>query len=531
MTATRLLLLLALTAPFWDLAHPLWEVDDARYAQVPSEMIASGDWVSPTLNGLDYIEKPPLWYWLAAGSYRLFGVGEGAARLPLALLSFAGAAGTWWLGTWLFSAGAGASAALVLLSSGLYFLLSHYITPDMGLTAALVWTTGLILRALARPGDAWWASPGAWACAGLAFLAKGLVALVLPALWVILLMLACPNLRPGLRGLLGPAGPLVFTAIVGPWIWRMSHRHHDFLQVFFVEQHFQRFLTPRYNRPGPWFFYLAVLPAALLPWTPAVAAGAAAAWTGSSGERWKGRALLLWAAVVTGFFSASSSKLAAYMLPVFPHLCLLAARALEKPLPRWSEGLSRGLGGVLLLAAVAAPAFRGRLPDPALVPAVCAALAALGAGLWLSARSGAPGMAGGAAAGLLLGALALGAARVAEPHLSALRVGRSIASQAGSQDLIYAYGTHLHGLSYYARRPVDRFIYWIGELHYAKRNPENDALWGDDNAIRALPLRSRAVYVVLRRSEAPHLRGLIEPGALKELTTYGRWALAKVTED
>ncbi|MBI4386844.1 MAG: hypothetical protein HY551_05630, partial [Elusimicrobia bacterium] len=86
----RVLVLVALTMPFWDLGHPLWEVDDARYAEVPREMAQSGDWITPRLNYMDYIEKPPLIYWLGALSYKALGVSEAAGRLPLAILAILG---------------------------------------------------------------------------------------------------------------------------------------------------------------------------------------------------------------------------------------------------------------------------------------------------------------------------------------------------------------------------------------------------------------------------------------------------------
>src|SRR5581483_4930887 len=95
--------LIALTSPFWSLGHALIEVDDARYAEVPREMAQTGHWAVPTLDYFDYVEKPPLPYWLTAVSYELFGVSETTARLPLAALACAGLALTGWLGWWLLS--------------------------------------------------------------------------------------------------------------------------------------------------------------------------------------------------------------------------------------------------------------------------------------------------------------------------------------------------------------------------------------------------------------------------------------------
>src|SRR3989339_38615 len=110
----KLLLALVLSSPFWGLGHPLWETDDARYAEVPREMVELGDWLTPRLDYFEYVEKPPLIYWLPALSYKLFGVSEAAARLPNALLALAGLLGVWWLGSWLFSPSAGRWGAILL---------------------------------------------------------------------------------------------------------------------------------------------------------------------------------------------------------------------------------------------------------------------------------------------------------------------------------------------------------------------------------------------------------------------------------
>ncbi|MBI5208932.1 MAG: glycosyltransferase family 39 protein [Elusimicrobia bacterium] len=540
-TIRALTIAAALAAPLCWLSHPLWEVDDARYAQIPRTMLSTGDWATPRLNGFDYVEKPPLWYWLAAASYKAFGVTEGAARLPLALLSLLTAAGIWWLGSWLFPGSDQAAGPVVFSTSLMVLVLSHLITLDMALTAFLLWCTAMILRALARPEDAAWAGPLAWVFAGLAFLSKGLVALLFPVAWSVALVALFPALRRGWRGLLGPAGPLLFVVIAAPWFAAMEDRHPGFLRFFFVEQHFQRFLTPKYNRPAPWYFYAGVLTAGLLPWTSAALAGLARAWRDARApaREWRGAALALWAVGVIAFFSVSRSKLATYILPAFPHLGLLAARALQEHPPRWSRRLAAALGAVLLAGACAAwlagwgaaaallPA-KARLPDPALGPWAGGASAALGLGLlwWRRRPAGwiGPALGSLAACGLAF----TGMARV-ETFVSAKALGLSIAARARPGDLVYSYGTFLHGLPFYAGRRVDRMVYWVGELHYALRDPANEDRFGDDNTIRSLPLRGRTVFVALRRSEAAYFRTLVRPEHLVSYEPFGRWMLAEVS--
>lgn len=463
----------ALTAPFWDLSHPLWEVDDARYAEVPREMVASGDWAAPTLNELPYVEKPPLGYWLTAASYSLFGVNEAAARLPLALLALLGILGTYWLGGWLFSRSAGECAALALSSSALYFFLAHYITPDMGLTVFLLWSTALILRTILKPDDARWAAPAAWACAALAFLSKGLIGIVFPAGWTVLCLLLIPAWRSKALPLLRPAGPALFLLLAAPWLAAMENRHPGFLHVFFVEQHFQRFTSMKYNRPGPWYFFALLLPLELLPWTAHAFSGAVASFKELRRGEPRGASLALWAVMIFAFFSISNSKLATYILPVFPHLCLLAGRTLSL----------RNNG--------AQTAFRLGL------------------------------------AGLGIGTAALLGARLWDSRLSAQSIAQAIAERRAPGDMIYCYGTYLHGLPFYTRSRVDRLVNWVGELHYAQRDPGSAHRFGDDNAIRELPLKDRRVFVVLREWEGPYFQTLAAKDSLTSYRRFGPWALAE----
>jgi 4-amino-4-deoxy-L-arabinose transferase-like glycosyltransferase len=527
-----ILLLAALTAPFWSLGHPLVEVDDARYAEVPREMAESGDWATPRLDYMDYVEKPPLWYWLAASSYKAFGVSEGSARLPLALLAALGLLTTAWLGSWLYSPRVGASAALVLASSGLFFFLSHYITPDMPLTVFLLLCVAMVLRCAERPQDARWAAPAAWAAMGLAFLSKGLVAAVFPAGWIVGLALFCPSWRKGLAKLASPAGAALFLLIAAPWFLLMERRHPGFLHFFFVEQHFQRFLTQKYNRASPWYFFLLVLPAGLLPWTPAALAALLRPWS-----HWKADprdlALLLWTALVTAFFSTSQSKLATYILPVFPQLALLTASALQRPLPAWSKRLSWILGAIFLTAVLAGPSLVPDLyartdSDPLAVllkPFAFAAVLALGAGLTGLGFSRRDSVKRLGMVGLAVGALALGAISAGSEYLSAKSLGLSIAGRAGPEDRVWAYGIYIHGVPFYAARRVDRLLNWIGELHYAKRDAGNADRFGDESDLAAVPPEKGRVFLTFRRLDSSLIFSVTgDPERGK--TMFGPWVLA-----
>lgn len=516
------LCLLAAISPFWSLGHPLIEVDDARYAEIPREMVSSSDWATPTLDGFPYVEKPPLWYWLAASSYKIFGVNEAAARLPLALLSLLGLAGLAWLGSWLYAPAVGLTAAAMLSSASLYFFLSHYITPDMPLTVFLLWCSALILRALSRPEDGRWAGPAAWACAGLAFLSKGLVALIFPVAWAALLLLLFPQWRKGLRALLNPLGLLLFAAIVAPWFILMERRHPGFLRFFFIEQHFQRYLTQKYNRASPWYFFILLLPAGMLPWTPAALAGLTRVFRADRDPR--DAALALWIILITAFFSTSQSKLITYILPVIPHFTLLAARAWEKPLPAWSSALGWIMGTVLIAAPIAvllSPKLEAGFDGHALIFA-SAALALMSVPLWTSRAKG-KAVIFAAAAALAAGTSALAALRSASEQLSVKTLSQAIKERHRPGDQIYAYGIYLHGIPFYTGELVDRIVNWTGELHYAKRDPTYAQRFGGEEEIRRLPIKGRRTFVVCRRFETPYLLRL-SPGPVIT-RPFGNWEL------
>ncbi|MFC1679481.1 ArnT family glycosyltransferase [Elusimicrobiota bacterium] len=539
--------LLALTSPFWDLGHPLWERDDARYAEVPREMVESGDWLTPTLNYLSYIEKPPLMYWLCAASYKLFGVNEAAARLPLALLALLGILCTWWLGSWLYSAETGMAAAVILATCAQYFGLSHVLTPDMAVSVALLWTTALILRCLRRPEDGRWAGALAWVAAITAFLSKGLIGLLLPAVWTIGLLVLFPALRKGLRPLLLNWGMPVFIIVLGAWLAAMESNHPGFLNFFFIEQHFQRFLTAKYNRPGPWYFFFAIEFAGSMPWTPLILAAILEPLAGWRRSDPRDLQLSLWVALVFIFFTVSSSKLLTYILPLFAHQAVLGARLMGRlaKSPRLERGVRCGavaIGVVFAAACVLAPFVAPRLGLPFALPtgvltAAMVFLTAMAATQLLLARGqftsggGQRALAGIALLALTAYAMPVVGTRLITDELSVKSMTRDLnariaALDSGKSLRLLSYDFYPHGVSFYTGLPVD-MINWVGELHYAKRFPQNKHRFGDDEKIWDLPIPGRRTFVILERTELRHFIRQNPPEEVRRLTQHGPWVLAE----
>ena len=329
-----LVLLAAMAAWFAGLEHRgLFIPDEGRYAEIPREMLASGDWITPRLDGLKYLEKPPLQYWLTGLSFRLLGEDEWTARLPSALLGFLALLLVAYTGARLWGARSGALAAVLLGTSWAYYLGGQYLTLDMALTAFLTCALCAFLLAQAeseaKRRNVWMAV--AWAAAALAVLSKGLIGVVLPA--GALLAYGAFTRETGVLRRLNPvAGIVLLVSIAVPWFIAVQQRNPEFFDFFFVHEHFRRFAEAGHQRPGAWWYYVPILLLGLMPWTPAFLREAMN-WlrrprrlaAGFSPEAF----CAAWIGVILVFFSASQSKLPAYILPAFPAIALALASRLR----------------------------------------------------------------------------------------------------------------------------------------------------------------------------------------------------------
>jgi len=304
--------------------RPLYKADESRYAEIPREMVASGDWITPRLNGFKYFEKPPLQYWATAGFFKVFEVADWSARLWTALAGFAGIFMVLFAGRRLFGAPAGVYAAAVLAGSPLYVMLGQVNTLDMGLTfflsaAVFAFALGHMLLF--------------WAACALAVLSKGLVGIVLPLAAIALYILIKRDWGLIRRMRIVP-GVILFLLIAAPWFVAVSIANDEFLRFFFIQEHFQRFTSRIHGRYQPVWYFLPILAAGILPWLLPLGR----ALYSSFKEKTEGfdatLFLGLWALVVFVFFSASGSKLPSYILPMFPPLALLVGRWIATREPR-----------------------------------------------------------------------------------------------------------------------------------------------------------------------------------------------------
>jgi 4-amino-4-deoxy-L-arabinose transferase-like glycosyltransferase len=464
--------------------------DEPRYAWIARDMAETGDWVTPRLYGRPWFEKPPLYYWEAAVSFKLFGVSEAAARLPSAFSALLATLGLAWLAWRVHGPGCARWLLLLLPTTVGTIGFSHAAATDMPFSAMV--TLAMVIAAVPlgfvqkAPGEVLDVSSGAGASAtpgshiasllafgfllGLAVLAKGPAGVILCGGAVFLWALLTKRWRTAFR-LLHPVAVAAFCATALPWYILCARRNPDFFRVFIVEHNFKRYLTPEFQHIQPWWYYAPILLIALLPWTITTAVdGKLPNASGETPEQKNLRLLLLCFALFTSvFFTISKSKLPGYILPaVLPLAFLLAVGIARKFKERRSEKRT-ALAFAATILALAAGLFRYAWVTPLgadILPApwtlgVCAPLF-LGAltGFVLILRRKAFVAAIAMQIALLLAILGLGSGlRWMDPQLSARGV-LAVARRSGRESLpanvlVYRVPRGIwYGLNFYLHREI-----------------------------------------------------------------------------
>ncbi len=320
--------------------------DEPRYAQVAREMLDRHDWVTPTLGGRPWLEKPPLYYWQAMVAYSLFGVRDVTARIPSAI-----DATLLVVAVYLFfrryRPGVEVDTALITASCAGVVGYARAASTDMPLTATF--SVGML---------AWWAWRESekkiylalfYFCMALGMLAKGPVAPFLAAVIVTLYAAAVREWRWILRTLWFP-GVLLFGVVALPWYGAVQLRNPEFFREFVVQHNLERFSTNLYHHPEPFWYYIPVMLLALVPWVVFVAAAFIERMRLWRAERKSNQTDLelqfgifasCWLVVPVAFFSISQSKLPGYILPAVPAGALLLADHVrqrlgqEMPASKW----------------------------------------------------------------------------------------------------------------------------------------------------------------------------------------------------
>ena len=363
--------------------------DEPRYAWIARDMAESGDWVTPRLYGKPWFEKPPLFYWGAALSFKLFGVSEAAARLPSAVSALLATLALAWLALRLYGAETSRWLLLLLPTTVGMIGFSHAAATDMPfsgmLTIAMV--CAAVVLGLTRddntpilPRTPWLALLLFGFFLGLAVLAKGPAGIILYGGAVFFWALCTKRWRYAFR-LFHPVALASFCLTALPWYIACAQRNPDFFRIFIIEHNFNRYLTPEFQHIQSFWFYVPIVILALLPWTPALASLFNDLRRLPGTGRWRTSPeiyFVCWAAFTVVFFSASKSKLPGYVLPAIPPLGILLSQSLSIRVRGSAQGsrwVCTTIGATLFVLGVLG-AFQSER-----VPATQAALALVGCGL------------------------------------------------------------------------------------------------------------------------------------------------------
>lgn len=320
-----LVLLIAAVSLFWRLgAAPIRDTDEALYAAIALTMAHGGSWIIPHLDGVPYIEKPPLLYWLMALSFKVFGVGTWQARLPDSAAAWLTVLGCIAFGRAVSAPLAGRFAALVTGTALGYVMISRTILFDPLMVFFWLSALALLVLAVERRQRVWLRA--AAVAVALATLTKGPEALLLLGLIAVVQLLVAPGWCKRsklLKFYLDPWAIALFVLVAAPWHLAALDTLPGFGWFFFVNETIGRFLGTRIPddfHHGPWWYYGPKLLIGFFQWTPLLAAlacfaprlrGADAA---TASARWARNAAL----ILTVFFSSASDKGTYYLLPVVP---------------------------------------------------------------------------------------------------------------------------------------------------------------------------------------------------------------------
>ncbi|MBI1813785.1 MAG: glycosyltransferase family 39 protein [Deltaproteobacteria bacterium] len=489
----------------------LAEPDEARYAEIAREMLVRHDWVTPTLNFVKYFEKPPLVYWLTMLTFTIFGITDWVARVVPVASALLTLALTWIIARRIYDRWATLVGVVVLATSPLFFALGQTLTLDATLMACLTATLVCFWfgyhDAARRPRF----YRLMYVAVALGVLTKGPVAVVLSGGIVVAFLITQRDWR-AIVPLLDPIGIGLFALVALPWFVLVSTRNSEFLNFFIMDQHVKRFVSPDEHQESRWFF-LPFVVLGLMPWSLALAL---------LPHRW--RALprvttwsdgtwfcVLWASVVIGFFSLSASKLITYILPAFPPLALLTARALQValaedvPLGRRMGMVFTYLGWIMVIGGGVAALLHADPIVPRILPSlgVGGVVMVVAGGLARRAPTPQRALVAVAVGWSLLLCAAIAGRDVTNSYRGLARV---IHAHAGPDDQIVIYHHYVQGMPFYTERRVVQ-VGGRGELTFGSEQGDQRAFfWREDDRLLqawASPIR---LFLVINRTELETLK-------------------------
>jgi 4-amino-4-deoxy-L-arabinose transferase-like glycosyltransferase len=301
----------------------LFDPDEGRYAEMAREILALHDWVTPHLNYLLYFEKPMMFMWLEAISFKVFGVSEWAARLVSLLEALGGVFLVGLLAKKLWGIRAALIASLCLITSVEFFVLASAV--DINMTLSFFITAAFVFFWLGHTEGRSGYFYLFWASMACATLTKGPIGVILPggAIGIYILITRQFKLISQSRPV---TGILLYLALTLPWFILVCMRNPDFFNFFFINQNIQRYTMSK-ERYQPFYYFFLIIIIGFLPWTFLLPTVLKETWVHKRSQELI--YIALWFGFIFAFFTPSHSKLATYILPCFPPLALLTAYAIH----------------------------------------------------------------------------------------------------------------------------------------------------------------------------------------------------------
>ena len=536
---------------------------DAVQAQIARNMLESGDWVTARLDGIAYLEKSPLIYWIMAASFRVFGVHDWAARLPLAFINIALCWVTARLATWAFGRRAGVYSGIILATCIGIFLFTRILIPDAALTLTItvaLWSFLRLLDASEHRRTFWFFLLYSSLAFGL--LLKGLIAAVFPIAIAAtyLLITREASAREVTKRLRPFSGIALLLLIAAPWHilatlrnppyfdWTMHSspgEYHGFFWFYFLNEHLFRFLNLRYPRdyntvPRLWFWLLHFV--WFFPWSVTLISAFRHSYRPTNRDGKLRLLALVWITFVLIFFTLSTTQ-EYYSLPIYPALAILLGSDLASR-QQYSRTASIILTSVLsinLFTIIFLLAYNAKTPTPGDISSALTQnpdMYTLSLGhmtdLTLHAFAYLRLPLALAACALIIGIIALLRARKTDATVAGLAVMMVVFVLAArfalvvfdpylsSKPLADALfrsepGILVEGDAYYAFSSV--FFYtnktallWNGRsnnLEYGSYAPDAAHVFIDDDALKELWFNGQRIYLLVYGTDLPHLNGLL----------------------
>lgn len=310
---------------------PITDPTESNYVLTAKEMVMSGEYVSPRIYGVDWYDKPIMFYWELIAAFKFFGISDGAARFFPAVMATLAVLGTYFFGSWLYDRKRGLTAGIILLTSLEFWYIGHAVITDMTLFCSISAALCLFYAGYHKKQPKLYYY--AYAAAGIAVLTKGPIGLALPGL-IILLFLAWQRDFSRLLKMRIGTGMLLFTAIISIWYIPMFVMHGwDFINTFFGVHNVLRATVSEHPEVNYWFYYLLVFIAGFLPWVvPVLIHGAKCIYSREKGFKRPSisldegeRFLLVWALTVPLVFQCFDTKYVTYTFPYMMPVALLFA--------------------------------------------------------------------------------------------------------------------------------------------------------------------------------------------------------------